>query len=279
MCTQPREQTQPHVYCTQQPRGAAVSQALQRHRLAQRLAWQQALHDPRREPRNRLATLPMLRAWQTRRLADGFVDFLADARMRPAAEFFLTDLYGERDFSGRDRDVARIMPIMSRLLPDTLLVAATDAIELAVLSHAFDLRMAQQLARRRDPLAAISAADYGEAYRGVGCPHLRRHQIELVLGVGWTLDASVRRHGVFKLLRASRLPARAAGLAQLQGFLERGFGAFEALDGAGDFLGAIGQRERDVSRRLFAADPDPFASSPSRTPHPGSARSRARSDP
>ncbi|HEX5694659.1 MAG TPA: hypothetical protein VFY00_08600 [Arenimonas sp.] len=240
-----------------------MSHAFQRHRLAQRLAWQQALHDPVREPRNRLPTLPLLRAWQTRRLTDSFRDFLADPRMRPAAEFFLTDLYGERDFSARDRDVARIMPLMSRLLPDSLLVAATDAIELAVLSHAFDLRMAAALAARRKPDAAITVEHYGQAYRATGCPRLRRHQIDLILGVGWTLDAAVRKHGVYKLLRASRLPARAAGLSELQGFLERGFAAFEALGGAGDFLEAIGRREREVSRRLFAGAPDPFGAGPS----------------
>lgn len=254
-----------------------MSQAFQRHRMAQRLAWQQALHDPVHEPRNRLPTLPMLRAWQTRRLTDSFQDFLANPRMRPAAEFFLTDLYGERDFSARDRDVARIMPLMSRLLPDSLLVAATDAVELAVLSHAFDLRMAAALATRRDPAAAITLEDYGRAYRTTGCPRLRRHQIELILGVGWTLDAAVRKHGVFKLLRASRLPARAAGLSELQGFLERGFAAFDALGGAGEFLEAIGRRERDASRRLFAGDKDPFGFS--RTPGPGSGGSRARSGP
>lgn len=254
-----------------------MSHAFQRHRLAQRLAWQQALHDPVREPRNRLPTLPPLRAWQTRRLSDSFQDFLANPRMRPAAEFFLTDLYGERDFSARDRDVARIMPLMSRLLPDSLLVAATDAIELAVLSHAFDLRMAAALAERRNPAAAITLEHYGQAYRAIGCPRLRRHQIELILGVGWTLDAAVRKHGVFKLLRASRLPARAAGLSELQGFLERGFAAFEALGGAGDFLEAIGRREREASRRLFAGDRDPFGTS--RTPGPDSGGSRARSGP
>jgi hypothetical protein len=256
-----------------------VSHAFQRHRLAQRLAWQQALHDPEREPRNRLPTLPLLRAWQTRRLADSFQDFLADPRMRPAAEFFLTDLYGERDFSARDRDVARIMPLMARLLPDSLLVAATDAIELAVLSHAFDLRLAAALAQRRPPAAPITVEHYGQAYRATGCPRLRRHQIELILGVGWTLDAAVRKHGVYKLLRASRLPARAAGLSELQGFLERGFAAFEALGGAGDFLEAIGRREREVSRRLFADAPDPFGTGPSRTPGRGSGGSRARSGP
>lgn len=252
---------------------------MSRQRLATRLAWQQAVHDPIRQPLNRLPTLPLLRAWQTRRLADGFKDFLANERMRPAAEFFLTDLYGDRDFSTRDRDVARIMPIMSRLLPESLITAATDAIELAVLSHAFDLRMARAMAERREPMAPISVPDYAVAYRRTGCPRLRRHQIELVLGVGWTLDAAVRKHGVFKLLRASRFPARAAGLSELQGFLERGFGAFEALGGAGEFLGAIGRRERQVSSRLFDGDPDPFGDGVSRTPRRGSAGSRARSDP
>lgn len=249
---------------------------MSRQRLAKRLAWQQAIHDPVRQPLNGLPTLPLLRAWQTRRLADGFKDFLANPRMRPAAEFFLTDLYGDKDFSARDRDVARIMPIMSRLLPESLIVAATDAIELAVLSHAFDLRMARALARRPEPMAPISVQDYGQAYREVGNPRLRRHQIELVLGVGWTLDASVRKHGVFKLLRASRFPARAAGLSELQGFLERGFGAFEALGGAGEFLESIGHRERQASNRLFAGDPDPFGDGVSRTPRRGSAGSRAR---
>ena len=70
-----------------------------RQRLARRLAWQAEVNDPVRQPRNRLPTLAPLRAFQTRRLTASFDDFLAHPRMRPAAEFFLTDLYGERDFS------------------------------------------------------------------------------------------------------------------------------------------------------------------------------------
>ncbi len=235
-----------------------MSPPRQRQRLARWLACQQAVNDPVREPRNRLATLSPLRAWQSRRLEKSFAGFLAEPATRPAAEFFLSDLYADRDFSGRDRDVARIMPLMSRLLPDALIVAATDAIELATISHAFDLRLAEALAKRPKPGAPITATDYGKAYRAAGCPRLRRHQIDLVLRVGEALDAAVHKHGVFRLLRASRLPARAAGLSELQGFLERGFAAFAALGGAGDFLAAIGRGEREVSRRLFAADADPF---------------------
>ena len=98
--------------------------------------------------------------------------------------------------------------------------------------------------------------------------------------MGWTLDAAVKKHGVYKLLKASRMPARLAGLSELQGFLERGFTAFDALGGAGDFLEAIGHREREASRRLFAGHGDPFGGvSPPRTRGRGTGGSRARSDP
>jgi hypothetical protein len=230
-----------------------------RKRLTRRLDWQRAAHDPRREPRNALATLSPLRRWQTARLRAGFADFLADPVRRPAAEFFLSDLYSDKDFSARDRDAARILPMMSRLLPDSLLRAATDAIELAVLSHALDLRMAAALARRRNPAAPITDEDYGRAYREVGLPRLRERQIGLIVRVGEALDAAVHKHGVHKLLRASRLPAQLAGLHELQAFLERGFEAFGALGGAGPFLRDLESREREISRRLFARHPRPFA--------------------
>jgi hypothetical protein len=229
-----------------------------RQRLARRLEWQRAVNDPVREPRNLLPTLSPLRRWQTRRLEGSFKDFLANARMRPAAEFFLTDLYADRDFSARDRDAARVLPMMSRFLPDTLLRAATDAIELAVLSHALDMHMAGHLARRKDPGAPITAADYGKAYRKGNYRRLRAHQIELVLRVGYALDAAVKKHGVYKLLKAARLPAQLAGLSELQAFLERGFSAFDALGGAEEFLGQVAAREQEVSRRLFAGATKPF---------------------
>jgi hypothetical protein len=230
-----------------------------RQRLARRLEWQKAINDPKREPRNRLETLSLLRQWQSKRLEAGFQDFLQDPTMRPAAQFFLSDLYADRDFSARDRDAAKVLPMMSRFLPDSLLRAATDAIELAVLSHAFDLRLADFLARRPDPLRPISAADYGRAYQSANYPRLRRHQIGLVLRVGHALDAAVKKHGVYKLLKAARVPAQLAGLSELQKFLERGFTAFDALGGADSFLNQVATRELEISRRLFAGHPQPFA--------------------
>ena len=223
------------------------------HRLARRLACHQALFDPRREPRNRLRLLPELRRWQAQRLREGFARFLADPARRPAAEFFLTDVYGDHDFSRRDADIARVLPAMQRLLPGALLETVADAIELGALTQALDLRTAQRLQRLAPRRRALDMALYGEAYRACGLPRLRARQIALIAEVGNGLAQALRMPGVAMLLRLSRVPARAAGLSELQGFLERGFEAFAALGDASRFVEEIRREETAFSRRLFAA--------------------------
>lgn len=230
--------------------------------LGERLEWllreHQRLNDPAREPRNGLPWLPELRRWQVRRLEASFDRFLKDPTRRPAAQFFLSDVYNEHDFSQRDADIARVLPMMQRLLPAHLLETVADAIELGLLTHAFDLRMAGVLERIAGPRRRLDAALYAQAYRIAGLPRLRSHQIDLLAGVGLGLGSALRLPGVSMLLRLSRAPARAAGLSELQGFLERGFAAFERLGDARRFIAEIEQDERDVSRRLFAGDADPF---------------------
>ncbi len=227
-------------------------------RLARRLACHQALHDPAREPRNRLRWLPELRRWQTQRLEASFVHFLADPRREPAASFFLSDVYGDRDFSQRDANVARIVPMLQRLLPAAVLATVADAIELGALTHAFDLRMAEALQRLAPTRKKLNADLYARAYRDVGHERLRERQIGLIADVGTGLAHAVKLPGVLLLLKLSRGPARASGLGELQGFLERGFAAFSALGDGKAFVRDIEQAEREVSRRLFSGHPDPF---------------------
>lgn len=229
-----------------------------RARLAHRLAWQQVLHDGTQDPRNHLAVLPGLRRFQQRRLALSFRDFLERPSTRPAATFFLEDLYGDKDHSGRDRDVARVAPMMARLLPAGLVLALAQAVELGALSHAFDLRVAEALHDAGVGPESIDLAAYGTAYRAAGLPRLRRHQIHLIVEVGRTLDRAVHTMGVARMLRLSRVPARAAGVMGLQAFLERGFEAFRALEGADGFLRAISERETAASARLFEGAGEPF---------------------
>ena len=235
----------------------AVSQALER-RLARVLESNRRGRDPVREPRNRSPWLPALQRWQSARLETSFTDFLAEPRTRPAARFFLDDLYGDYDVSHRDRDVERVLPLMKKLLPAHLIETAADAIELAWISHALDLRMAEALERLAPRSRKLDESLYAEAYRAVAKPRLRAHQIALILRVGKTLDDAVHKPWIPRLLRASRLPAKLAGLGTLQTFLERGFAAFKELRGADDFLAAIAKRESDASRRMMRGESDPF---------------------
>lgn len=234
-----------------------LTQALER-RLAHLLAANRRHRDPVAEPRNRSPWLKPLQRWQAERLARSFADFVASPATRAGAEFFLTDLYGDHDVTARDRGVERVMPMMKKLMPPELLATAADAIELAVLSHAFDLRVAEALEAIADPKKPLRAEDYAEAYRRAGKPRLRDHQVDLVVAIGDALDAAVRKPWLSRLLRISRLPAKAAGLGDLQAFLERGFAAFHAMDDAPAFMQAIAARERDASARLFAGSADPF---------------------
>lgn len=230
-------------------------------RLLRLLAWNNRARDPANEPANRYEELARLQKWQAKRLRASFTDFLADPRRRQAAEFFLTDLYGDFDVSRRDRDIERVLPLMRRVLPERLLEAAADAIELSVLSHRLDLRMAEVL--RANGVGKITDQVYADAYRKAGLRRLRAHQIELIVKLGHTLERAVSKPLIGHLLRLARGPARAAGLSELQSFLERGFAAFQALGSARDFVEDIAHREKSVSDRLFSGHPHPFEVVPS----------------
>lgn len=228
-------------------------------RLQRRLAWHQALQDPVRDPRNALPWLPNVRRWQAQRLERSFRHYLDDPVMRPAARFFLTDVYGDRDFAARDADIARVMPLMQGLLPQSLLDTVADAIELASLTHAFDLRMAEVLTDMAPRRKQLDDALYARAYRETGLPRLRQHQIALIGWVGEGLASAVRMRGIGTMLRLARGPARAAGFSDLQLFLEHGFDAFAKLGDVEGFLAEIKESETVISQRLFAGDPAPFA--------------------
>ena len=141
-------------------------------------------------------------------------------------------------------------------LPGTVLVVA--GVVLGALTHALDLRMADALQQLAPTRKRLDAALYARAYREVGHERLRDHQIDLISAVGLGLAKAVRTPGVSMLLRLSRGPAKASGLGDLQGFLERGFAAFAALGDGKAFVDDIEASEREVAQRLFSADPAPF---------------------
>ncbi len=98
---------------------------------------------------------------------------------------------------------------------------------------------------------------YVQAWRSVARPAERAQQLALVQHLGAELAKLTRIPGLRTMLRVMRAPAAAAGLEQLQGFLELGFDTFAAMQrsraGVTGFLAVIHERESAWVARLFDA--------------------------
>ncbi|MBP5997370.1 MAG: hypothetical protein KA535_05415 [Azonexus sp.] len=192
-----------------------------------------------------------LREWQAARLARTHADLLASPRYGRAATFFLSDLYGPKDFSERDAEVERILPLMTTMLPVSGLRTLLLAVEVDALSERFDAAMVSQLGAQLDD-APLSDAAYAAAYRAVGDRAGRATQLRLIGETGEALEALARKSFVRGALKMMQGPAHLAGLGELHAFLERGFEAFRSMRDASEFLETIIEREREITAAIFA---------------------------
>ncbi|HEX2010868.1 MAG TPA: hypothetical protein VJN44_08030 [Roseateles sp.] len=188
-----------------------------------------------------------LKRYQQQRFRRSYADLLASPRYAAAARFFLDELYGPGDFSRRDAQFARVVPSLIRLFPAEVVETVAQLAELHALSEQLDTEMGRQLGAPQ-----IAAADYARAWQAAATPAQRERQIELLLAVGRALDGLTRKPLLRQALRMMRKPAAAAGLAELQRFLETGFDTFKAMAGAEAFLQTVTRRERALADALFA---------------------------
>ncbi len=193
-----------------------------------------------------------LRRFQSRRMTGTHADLLADAHSNAAARFFLDDLYGTHDFSQRDADIERIIPMMEKLMPAAALETIAEAIELDALSEILDRAMATRLG------TSFAERDYIAAYCAVGQRKDREKQIAHIRSVGKSLCDLVRVPLIGGTLAMMRGPARLAGLGELHDFLDRGFRAFKQMKKPQDFVATIVRRETAIMEQLFARHDGPF---------------------
>ena len=227
--------------------------ALRRHLQAAKALRQQARQAPD-AARKRL----LLRQWQAERLARSYADLLASERFGLAANFFLSDLSGPKDFSSRDEEVEQILPLLSNLLPLSALQTIALAVEVDALTEQLDALMVAEL-DRAGTIAHLDKAAYSAAYRRVGRRDDRLRQIVLIRATGDALEKLAQKPLLGALLKLMRGPAELAGLAELQIFLENGLAAFRRMGQADAFLDCIEWRERMLLDKLFSGAEQPFA--------------------
>jgi hypothetical protein len=191
---------------------------------------------------------PRLKEWQAARLARSYADLLASERYKPAAEFFLSDLYGPKDFRTRDEELARVVPVMVHMLPAKALLTLLEAVKMDTLSESLDTDMVLAL-RKAHREGDIDLPAYVAAYRACGRRADREQQIALIDKIGKTLDRLTRMPLIRVSLRLMHGPAHLAGLGELHSFLQRGFDAFSFMNGADEFLAIVTARETALMRQ------------------------------
>jgi hypothetical protein len=132
------------------------------------------LHAERRDNPIQAGALGRLADWQARRLRMTYADLAADKRYAAAIQFFQNDLYGSADFSRRDADLARVVPMMVKMLPDAVILTVAAAMELNALSQELDRVLLARLPRGD---GYFSVVEYCKAYRRAGIFPLRQGQI------------------------------------------------------------------------------------------------------
>jgi hypothetical protein len=195
------------------------------------------------------ARVQAVKRYQQRRFESTYADLLAHPRYGGASRFFLDELYGPTDFTQRDAQFARVVPGLVRLFPNEVVGTVQALASLHALSERFDTAMGRAL-----DSDDVHACEYVRAWQRCNQAADRERQIALLLAVGESLDSLTRSAVLRHSLRLMRAPARAAGLAALQVFLERGFDTFRAMRGAHEFLALIGEREQELAAWLFSAD-------------------------
>ena len=187
-----------------------------------------------------------LKAYQQLRFSHTYADLLASERYAPAARFFLDELYGPSDFTRRDAQFARVVPALVRLFPREIVRTVAILSRLHALSESLDTEMAVV-----SPSPTFDAETYAAAWRATRRAGDREQQISLTLDVASALDRLTRKVLIRNSLRVMRGPARAAGLSDLQVFLEAGFNTFRAMGGAAEFIRIVDEREHSLARMLF----------------------------
>ncbi len=197
-----------------------------------------------------------LEQWQKDRLRETYGDFWRRPSHREAMVFFVEELYAPSNLQRRNQQMAKMVPLMFKLLPLSVLATVEQALIAQSTAQSLDFMTARAVQRQGIDIASMSPAQYASCYRSSASAAERQEQIFQVVKVGQALDHMVSLPMIYRTLKMARWPAKVAGLSDLQVFLEHGFQAFDRMGEAQEFLDAIGHRELHICNALRSQQPD-----------------------
>ncbi len=197
--------------------------------------------------------------WQARYLSAQYRDLIARAEYQQAAAFVINDLTGF-DVNQRDRDLGRIVPLMSRVLPDAALGTLASALQLNAGALALNLAICRQL--DASAIDTLTEQRYADAVRNATDRGEALSLCQLTIDVGRRLAQIVALPMIGTTLASMRMPARLMGFAALHEFLATGFRLFRELPDSEKFLTDLDTRMRAIHARLYDAPLDSLATEP-----------------
>jgi hypothetical protein len=190
--------------------------------------------------------------WQLEYLLPFFSDLHAREGYAEAIDFTMSDLAGV-GISGRDRDLERAAPAITKLLPLGALQTIASAAETNAHILEVNIGICRSLLVQNSLPDEITVYEYCIACRDASsmeeCLRLAGRVIEL----GRTLKSLIKIPLIGITLRAMRLPARTAGFGDLQEFLEDGYRIFREIPDIDHFLSEIDRRTRMIFETIYMA--------------------------
>ncbi len=195
-----------------------------------------------------------IKAFQAWRFSQTYADELKAGPYQGAAQFFLTELYSNKDYTQRDAEFSRIAGALQKVFSKQVVLTAVSLAQLHALTEELDHAMGKAWLKLDSSPTDTDARRYAQSWQRVGRQADREFQLETVMAVGRELDSLTRAPGLRMLLKMMRRPAHAAGLSSLQQFLESGFDTFAKMSrggrGATEFLALVHERESHLLEML-----------------------------
>ena len=188
--------------------------------------------------------------WQLDYMLPFYEDLGATEDRAEAVNFFVSDLTGI-DISERDLEFAKVVPLMTRMLPNKALDAVATAMRLNARVLGINLSICRELYKEISIDTEITEASYCSACRRASQLEECLELVHLTAEIGRDLDQLIRIPMIGLTLRAMRLPARLAGFGALQKFLETGYKTFNALEDVHQFLDDMTVRMTEVFTQIF----------------------------
>ena len=188
-------------------------------------------------------------SWQIAYMLPFYAELRQNKDTRTAIDFVVSDLAGI-GISERDHDIHRVVPAMIRILPASALRTIATGMEMNARILEINLSICEAYHKQTGE-DTYTEKEYCRAAREATTLEDCLELVTLTIQLGHNLDRIMRIPLIGISLKAMRKPAKLAGFASLQLFLENGHSAFHNLKDVDEFLDSTESKMRKMFEHIY----------------------------